>query len=45
MIFTITPFAAHYEKIRIHFREMATDSAKIHSLAQKNERLRVTLIQ
>ena len=26
-----TPFAVHYEKIRIHLRETATNSAKIHS--------------
>ena len=40
-----TPFAVHYEKIRIHLREMTTNSAKIHSLAPKNEHLRVTQIQ
>ena len=40
-----TPFAFHYEKIRIHLREMATNSAKIHSLSPKNEHLRVTQIQ
>ena len=40
-----TPFAVHYEKIRIHLREMATNSAKIHSLATNNEYLRVTQIQ
>ena len=26
-----TPFAVHYEKIRIHLRELTTNSAKIHS--------------
>ena len=26
----ITPFAVHYEKMRIHLRETATNSAKIH---------------
>ena len=31
-----TPFAVHYEKIRIHLREMATNGAKIHSLAPIN---------
>ena len=36
-----TPFAVHNEKIRIHWRKMATDSATIHSLAPKNEHLRV----
>ena len=34
-IFSITPFAVHYEKIRNHLRETATNSAKIHSLARK----------
>ena len=43
-VFT-TPFAVHYEKIRIHLREMTTNSAKIHSLAPKNEHLRVIQIQ
>ena len=40
-----TPFAVHYEKIRIHLCEMTTNSVKIHSLAPKNEHLRVTQIQ
>ena len=40
-----TPFAIHYEKIPIHLREMATNGAKIHSLAPKNEQFRVTQIQ
>ena len=31
----ITPFAVHYEKIRNHLRETATNSANIHSLARK----------
>ena len=26
-----TPFAVHYEKIRIHLRELTTNSAKMHS--------------
>ena len=43
-----TPFAFHfavdYKKIRIHFREMETYKAKIHSLAPKNEHLRITQI-
>ena len=41
----ITPSAVHYEKIRIHLREKATNSAKIHSLARKSEHLRVNQIQ
>ena len=40
-----TPFAVHYEKIRIHLCETATNSAKIHSLARKYEHLRVNQIQ
>ena len=40
-----TPFAVHYEKIRIHVRETATNSAKIHSLARKSEHLPVNQIQ
>ena len=40
-----TPFAVHYEKIRIHLRETATNSAKIHSLARKYEHLRINQIQ
>ena len=43
-IFT-TPFAVHYDKIRIHLREKATNSAKIHSLVRKSEHLRVSQIQ
>ena len=27
----VTPFAVHYEKIRIHLRETVTNRAKIHS--------------
>ena len=27
----ITPFAVHYEKIRIHLRELTTNSTKMHS--------------
>ena len=30
-----TPFAVHYKKVRIHLCETATNSTKIHSLAQK----------
>ena len=41
----ITPFAVHYEKIRIHLRETATNSGKIHSLARKYEYLRINQIQ
>ena len=41
----ITPFAVHYEEIRNHLRETATDRAKIHSLTQKSEHLRVNQIQ
>ena len=40
-----TSFAVHYEKIRIHLRETATNSAKIHSLARKSEHLRINQIQ
>ena len=40
-----TPFAVHYEKIRIHLRELSTNSAKIHSLARKSEHLRINQIQ
>ena len=39
------PFAVHYEKIRSHLRETATNSAKIHSLARKYEHLRINHIQ
>ena len=39
------PFAVHYEKMRIHLLETATNSAKIHSLARKSEHLRLTQIQ
>ena len=41
----ITPFAVHYEEIRNHLRETATDRAKIHSLTRKSEHLRVNQIQ
>ena len=34
-----------YEKIRIYLCEMTTDSAKIHSLAQKSEHLCINQIQ
>ena len=40
-----TSFAVHYEKIRIHLRETATNNAKIHSLARKSEHLRINQIQ
>ena len=40
-----TPFAVHYEKIRNHLRETTTNSAKIHSLAQKYEHSRINQIQ
>ena len=32
---TITPFAVHYEKIRIYLRKMATNCAKIHECDKK----------
>ena len=41
----ITSFAVHYEKIRIHLRETATNSAKIHLLARKSEHLHINQIQ
>ena len=40
-----TPFAVHYEKIRNHLCETATNSANIHSLARKYEHLRINQIQ
>ena len=40
-----TPFAVHYEKIRIHLCETATNSVKIHSLARKSEHLCINHIQ
>ena len=40
-----TPFAVHYEKIRIHLRELTTNSAKMHSWAPRSEHLHVTQIQ
>ena len=42
---TTTPFAVHYEKIRNHLRETATNIAKIHSLARKYEHLGINQIQ
>ena len=45
LFFIFTPFTVHYEKIRHHLRETATNTAKIHSLAQKYEHLGVTQIQ
>ena len=44
-VLAISPFAVHYEKIRNHLRETATNSAKIHSLARKYEHLRINQIQ
>ena len=41
----ITPFAVHYEKIRIHLRKTVTNSVKIHSLARKSEHLLINQIQ
>ena len=41
----ITPVAVHYEKIRNHLREMATNNVNIHSLARKYEHLRINQIQ
>ena len=41
----ILPFAVHYEKIRIHLCETATNSAEVHSLARKSEHLRLNQIQ
>ena len=41
----ITPFAVHYEKIRFHLRETATNNAKIHLLARKRGHLRINQIQ
>ena len=43
--FYCTPFAVHYEKIRNHLRETATNSANIHSLARKYEHLHINQIQ
>ena len=40
-----TSFAVHYEKISNHLRETATNCAKIHSFARKNEHLRINQIQ
>ena len=31
MLYNSTPFAVHYEKIRIHLCELTTNSAKMHS--------------
>ena len=45
MSFWVTLLAVHYEKIRNHLRETATNSAKIHSLARKYEHLRINQIQ
>ena len=45
IFFLFTPFAVHYEKIRIQLRETATNSAKINSLARKSEHLRINQIQ
>ena len=32
---SVTLFAVHYDKIRIHMCETATNSAKIHSVTRK----------
>ena len=40
----VTAFAVHYDKIRNHLRQKATNSAKIHSLAQKYEHFRINQI-
>ena len=40
-----TSFAVHYKKISNHLRETATNCAKIHSFARKNEHLRINQIQ
>ena len=42
---TSTAFAVHQENVHIHLRETATNSAKMHSLAPKNEHLRINQIQ
>ena len=44
-IYIYTPFAVHHEKIRNHFRETATNIAKIRSFAGKYEHLRLNQIQ
>ena len=43
----ITSYDVHFKKIRNHFREMATNSPKIHvhSLARKYKHLRIDQIQ
>ena len=40
-----TPFSVHYEEMRNHLFETATNSAKIHSLVRKYEHLRLNQIQ
>lgn len=40
-----TPFAVHYEKMRIHLREKANNYVKIHLLTAKDDYLRVNQIQ
>ena len=45
MIINNAPFAVHYDKIRNHLRETATNSAEIHSLAREYEDLRINRIQ
>ena len=40
-----TPFSVHYEKIRNHLREIATNNTKTHSLARKYEHLCINQIQ
>ena len=44
-LFDITPFAVHYKKRRNHLCGTETNSAKIHSLAQKSEHLHINQIQ
>ena len=39
--FVNTPFAVHYEKLRIHLREKANNFGNLHILAPKNDHLRV----
>ena len=40
--FRVAPFVVHYEKPRIHLRELTTNSAKMHSWAPRSEHLHVT---
>ena len=45
IILLTTPSAVHYEKMRSHLRESATNSAEILSIARKYEHLRINQIQ